>query len=286
MWDYSSSKKNNFSLPEEYKYIKYLYFKDSIDINKIVWDDVKYNLELEKDREALLGFKLRAIDMFINKIRYDELSDLISVSFPENIKDLRLYVNLKQIRYLHLPDSLLFFHSERGIFYNLQHITLPPKCTVSYGAFQGCSKLKYVKISYNEDCSNIEDEKIPSRPILIRDLAFAECKLLKKIDIAEGCTSICWGAFRNCKKLEEIVLPSSLRKISYGAFLGCVNLKKVIFKDTEEWYDKEDKKMNFRNENENARMFYENRDFGNFGYIQIDKLFLHKNYYLYFNKKE
>ena len=71
-------------------------------------------------------------------------------------------------------------------------------------------KLSYIKLT--DDCSLTG--------------AFRDCRNIKKIDIADGVTSIPGGVFFNCG-IEEITISDSVNFIGWGTFYGCSNLKKM-----------------------------------------------------------
>lgn len=66
----------------------------------------------------------------------------------------------------------------------------------------------------------------------IADNAFNGCKKLKTIKIGKNCTSIGKNAFKGCVALKEITIPASVTKIGKSAFEKCKNLKKVTFLTT------------------------------------------------------
>ena len=97
---------------------------------------------------------------------------------------------------------------------SITELRLPEKMTtVSYGAFDGCSKLTKVSL--------------PSGIKMIEDYAFSNCSALSEITLQEGLTEIGGSAFSGCSALGEIVIPSTLERIGYSAFNGCTSLMTV-----------------------------------------------------------
>lgn len=56
---------------------------------------------------------------------------------------------------------------------------------------------------------------------IIGEEAFADCKSVVEISIAEGVTQIGSKAFKNCEKLRTVDIPRSLMSCEYDAFEGC-----------------------------------------------------------------
>jgi hypothetical protein len=68
---------------------------------------------------------------------------------------------------------------------------------------------------------------LPDSLISIGELAFSECKSLKKVTV-EGCETIGYAAFRNSKKLRSVSLPDNLVTMEDEAFYGCARLGKTV----------------------------------------------------------
>jgi len=56
---------------------------------------------------------------------------------------------------------------------------------------------------------------------IIGEKAFADCKHVEAISIAEGVTHIDSKAFKNCEALRTVDIPRSLKSCEYDAFDGC-----------------------------------------------------------------
>lgn len=59
--------------------------------------------------------------------------------------------------------------------------------------------------------------------------AFADCKELTRLVIADGVVSIQEKAFFNCEKLTDLALPKTLISIGDMAFAGCKSLENITF---------------------------------------------------------
>ncbi|MBQ9131078.1 MAG: leucine-rich repeat protein [Clostridia bacterium] len=59
---------------------------------------------------------------------------------------------------------------------------------------------------------------------------------IRKLEVAEGVTSLCAGAFGGCSNLVSAVLPSTLLDIANGLFVGCEALREINYGGTvEQW---------------------------------------------------
>jgi hypothetical protein len=61
---------------------------------------------------------------------------------------------------------------------------------------------------------------------------FYGCESLKTVTIAEGVTSIGYGAFSECFALETVSIPSTVTSIDGFAFSQCYSLTKINFNGT------------------------------------------------------
>ena len=129
---------------------------------------------------------------------------------------------------------------------NLTYIEIPDSVkeigstSNSYGAFEGCPKLKTVVINPTsmliklgskafKGCIELENIYIPEGVTSILSYTFEGCENLKKVSF-EGATDIGSYAFKNCRRLEQIIAPKVTKIYSY-AFVGCENLKNESFLD-------------------------------------------------------
>ena len=62
---------------------------------------------------------------------------------------------------------------------------------------------------------------------------FSSDKKIKKVEIAEGVTSIAGYAFKDCTNLTEVHIPASVTSISYNVFQGCTALTDVYYGSNE-----------------------------------------------------
>lgn len=93
--------------------------------------------------------------------------------------------------------------------------------TVGAGAFNGCTKLEYVRFADG----GTED-------LAIGDTAFKKCSLLTEVDLPTRLKSIGANAFQSCTKLASVTFPEGLETIGAAAFNGCGALTSVALPST------------------------------------------------------
>lgn len=71
------------------------------------------------------------------------------------------------------------------------------------------------------DCKNMADVDMADTVEWIGDNAFANCSSLVGIDLSSNLENIAPGLFKNCKSLEDVLIPGSVSAIDLGAFAGC-----------------------------------------------------------------
>ena len=69
--------------------------------------------------------------------------------------------------------------------------------------------------------------EIPHGTATVSKCAFADCHMLREIDIPGSVTRILPQAFQSCAALESIKIPNSMATIEAGTFHGCIALKHV-----------------------------------------------------------
>ena len=118
----------------------------------------------------------------------------------------------------------------------LEEIVLPSTLqSIEYGAFYGCSALKTITFSGENNLQiinqnafhscNLQGTVDLSAACVISDYAFAGNQELEGVTTGDGLLSIGEYAFAGCKKLETVTVTAA--KVKYGpyAFTGCKSLK-------------------------------------------------------------
>lgn len=77
----------------------------------------------------------------------------------------------------------------------------------------------------------LESVECPSSLEVIEDRAFAECRQLMEIHLAEGLTRIGAQAFELCGALSQVRCPGTLKAIGAEAFFRCGALKEVYLSE-------------------------------------------------------
>ena len=164
-----------------------------------------------------------------------------SAIFPEGMETLGAWCflgcsNLKEVSLPSTLKSISYQVFERS---GLTSCIVPDGCRMSYGVFDDCNSLTYVKL--------------PSDMTAIPDGTLAGCSSLAEFEFPAGVTSIGHSAFegtaitsiafpdavseladevcKSCKYLKEIRLPASLTKIGRQAFSFCESIERFIQAD-------------------------------------------------------
>ena len=112
----------------------------------------------------------------------------------------------------------------------LTSIYIPSSVTKigSWLTFSGCSNLTAVHISSIEAWCKID---FGTNPLKYAHNLYLNGKLVTKLVIPEGVTSIGEWAFYGYSRLTSVTIPSSVTRIEDNAFVGCSSLEEIIFKD-------------------------------------------------------
>lgn len=121
----------------------------------------------------------------------------------------------------------------------LTEITIPAAViNITPYVFMNCYNLKTVKILGNnmeyittgmfQNCSRLEDIRIPDNVSTIYNNAFEGCYSLTDIKMPTKLASLGESAFASCNGLETITLNDNLSSINYNAFTGCSSLNEIF----------------------------------------------------------
>lgn len=165
----------------------------------------------------------------------------------------------KELKQVDLPKSIRVVGDLAFRLSGLRSIDLCNTERVGLSAFEGCYKLKSVRMSDNVKelggylfnmCGLLENINIPSKVTELQDYTFNGCSSIKEINLDNiryigkscfcGCKSLTrveFGkdieiigkmAFVACEGIEEIKFNSLNVEIGEECFKGCYNIKRVI----------------------------------------------------------
>ena len=164
-----------------------------------------------------------------------------SAIFPEGMESIGAWCflgcsNLKEVSLPSTLKSISYQAFERS---GLTSCVIPDGCWISYGLFDDCTSLTYVKLPSHM-------ESIPSG-------TFQGCTALRSFEMPSGVKSIGYNAFqnsglevihfpdavsviesqvcKNCKNLKEVRFPASLKTIEMQAFSFSDNIERFIMAD-------------------------------------------------------
>ena len=172
---------------------------------------------------------------------FAECSKLNNVTMLEGVKSIEndAFYKCSNLTYISLPKSLESI-DDRAFAYcsSLESINIPDSLTsIGYCAFYGCGKLNDVHINCIETWCKINfvssglfgNTDYTSNPLYYADNLYLNGKIVTKVTIPEGMTSIGRNAFYRYNKLTDITIPNGVTSIGDNAFYGCSNLISVNF---------------------------------------------------------
>ena len=172
---------------------------------------------------------------------FSYITGLKSAIIPEGVEKLNPWVFLgtSSFQQVSLPSTLKVIGYQCFERTGLLSCVVPDGCAMSYGVFDECYYITYVKLpsdmtmipsSTFQDCKLLEHIDLPDHFTDIDERAFSGTAI-KSFVLPEEMTTIKYGIFSSCKQLEEVVLPPNLTKIEQRAFMYCYELKRVIHAD-------------------------------------------------------
>ena len=207
---------------------------DGVDI------DTDYNHTFESAGEHIMKIAVANYKVVPNSA-FSYITGLKSAIFPEGVEKLEPWVFLgtSSFQEVSLPSSLKTIGYQCFERTGLLSCIVPDGCAMSYGVFDECYYITYVKLPSDmkmipsgtfQDCKLLEHIDLPDHFTDIDERAFSGTAI-KSFVLPEEMTVIRYGTFSSCKQLEEVVLPPNLAKIEQRAFMYCYELKRVIHAD-------------------------------------------------------
>ena len=172
---------------------------------------------------------------------FSYITGLKSAIIPEGVEKLEPWVFLgtSSFQEVSLPSTLKSIGYQCFERTGLLSCVVPDGCAMSYGVFDECYYITYVKLpsdmktipsSTFQDCKLLEDIDLPAGYTGIEDRAFAGTAI-KSFILPKEMTVLKYGIFESCKYLEEVTLPPNLTAIKERVFMYCYELKRVIHAD-------------------------------------------------------
>lgn len=160
---------------------------------------------------------------------------------PEGVESLSpwTFLGTSTLMEVSLPSTLKTIGYQCFERTGLISCVVPDGCRMSYGVFDECRSLTYVKLpsdmttiptSTFQDCKILEDIDLPPNYTHIEERAFSG-SAIKTFEIPDEMTTIEYATFAYCNSLEEVRLPANLTKIDQRAFMYCTALKRVVQAD-------------------------------------------------------
>lgn len=163
-------------------------------------------------KENLMMNKIDENEINVRGIEYNNYS-----FFPDDFKNRSDELYDKIISYDAKTAQMLLDDGFIDVFENcsiIEEIRIPSFIRQIYPySFHGCVSLTKVSI--------------PLSVTIIGNNAFNGCKMLNQINIPSSVTLIGESAFSNCTSLNELVLPNSIQTIEASAFSNCSSLTKM-----------------------------------------------------------
>lgn len=163
---------------------------------------------------------------------YSSISSKIkSITIPDTIKKIgsSAFANCDNLTSVTIPDSVTSIgNSAFAYCKGLTSVTIPGSVTsIGEGAFYGCNKLTAVHITNLAKWCEISFDGGTSNPLCYAHDLYVNNKLVTKLDIPNGVTSIKDYAFYYCKGLTSITIPDSVTSIGNFAVAYCKGLTSV-----------------------------------------------------------
>lgn len=177
----------------------------------------------------------------VSSSTFSYIAGLKSAIIPEGVENLSswTFLGTSTLMEVSLPSTLKTIGYQCFENTGLISCVVPDGCAMSYGVFDECLSLTYVKLPADmttipegtfAGCSILEDIDLPPGYTHIKERAFSGCGI-KSFEIPDEMTTIEYATFANCKSLEEVKLPANLTRIDQRAFMNCTALKRVIQAD-------------------------------------------------------
>ena len=211
---------------------------------RIKMDGVEISTEMYHQFETIGEHVMKMAIKNYKGYQYSFMQYILTVKsaiFPEGMETLGAWCflgcsNLKEVSLPSTLKSISYQVFERS---GLTSCVVPDGCWMSYGVFDDCSSLTYVKFPSDmtaipdgtlAGCSKLADFEIPAGVTSIGHSAF-EGTAITSIAFPDAVSELADEVCKSCKYLKEVRLPANLKKIGRQAFSFCESIEKFIQAD-------------------------------------------------------
>ena len=211
---------------------------------RIKMDGVEISTEMYHQFETIGEHVMKMAIKNYKGYQYSFMQYILTVKsaiFPEGMETLGAWCflgcsNLKEVSLPSTLKSISYQVFERS---GLTSCVVPDGCWMSYGVFDDCSSLTYVKFPSDmtaipdgtlAGCSKLADFEIPAGVTSIGHSAF-EGTAITSIAFPDAVSELADEVCKSCKYLKEVRLPASLTRIGDQAFSFCESIERFIQAD-------------------------------------------------------
>ncbi|ELP92359.1 hypothetical protein EIN_298900 [Entamoeba invadens IP1] len=231
-------KKNGTKIPKEVSIISKNAFS-SADMTSITIPSNVTELEDSAfESSVITTLKIPSTVKTIGRSAFAYNKELKEVTLPEGMTVVleSCFMNCAQLEKVNLPQSLQFIGDNAFENCHLKEVKVPEQCTLRQNCFNSNKFL--VKVTLKgisnvpptafANCEILKNVEVDANLKEIGDNAFESCTNLENFNFTENIEYIGSSAFQACEKLKTAVLQKKVKFIGDFAFSGCINLEEVV----------------------------------------------------------
>ena len=168
----------------------------------------------------------------IGRNAFSRCTSLTAVNIPNSVTSIgsNAFNGCTNLTTVIIPESVISIGSfafEDCI--GLTSITIPKSVTnIGSFAFEDCDGIKRVDINDLAAWCSIDFDNHSANPLDYAHALYLNGKIVTKLSIPVGSTSIGSYAFSGCSTIKSVSIPESVTRIGEGAFFKCSELSSVI----------------------------------------------------------